>query len=104
MSQLTVEKEFTEISQIQDLTEGLAKLTGSKIISIYVQGQFKIPYRSMWTNELNLDHGWYKVKLIGRKYLTISVPGHGEFKAKPSWGKHYVRLISQHSNILIRTN
>jgi hypothetical protein len=106
---LTVENEFRNPDEIKAAKNALAVLTGCpvELIDVYVQGHFKIANRSFWTNELNIDYGWYQVTKIGNKYLTIHVPSEGQhFKAEPDlkWGitasKPGFRLVAPVFNTL----
>lgn len=86
MQNIIIENEFWKVSQISEAKKAFATLTGcpEMLIEVYVQGRFRIPNKSAWTNELNLDYGWYKVTKIGNKYLDVYVPSENKtFKAKP---------------------
>jgi hypothetical protein len=71
--QISIENSFRNVKEIKVAMKALSDLTGCDeiLMKVQVQGRFKIPNRSMWSNELNLQYSWYKVTKIGNTYLTV---------------------------------
>jgi len=103
---ITIKNDFINAKEISEAVKALSTLTNSPeiLIDVFVQGVFKIPNRHFLNDELNLDHGWYKVTKIGNKYLTVYVPiTEKSFLVKPTMyfnRKPGFKLVAQVFNTL----
>ena len=91
---IIIANSFTNLAEVKKAKKALAILSGcpESLIDVYVKGYFKIPNRSMWTNELDLSYKYEKVNRIGKKYISIYVASKKKnFKAEPdtSFGISY---------------